>query len=352
MKGENKVEKKGKYKGPKRFQMQNGTKIIADPAYRHEIKAIITDFDGTFLDESKEISQQNNRTFYFLANQKKKIVTGGATGRGFHQAVRFANQAGLKYLITDNGGAVFKRQGAYYQLVYFKAMEKDLVAQLYSKIKEIKLAIPSAVYHLSSPENFIIGNEEGEESLRIAHKTFYRGEKEFGEGVIQIDELEGLSKLGLDERIIKICVDFGPNQKAVLAFEEYIKELNESMDEEDRINYFYTSPSKIEIAPSGVDKGEAILFVIRKETLEGNVIRPKNVLAYGDAGNDIPMTKKGFIVRIMSNTSLDMSVLHKSVRITKHSNSNDGVAHNVKKILEQRSKYRWGKFKIQHKEKR
>ena len=282
---------------------------------KQRLKMLVLDLDGTALNDNKKIVPENVKAIQELKKKNPDVLICIATGRGFHQALRFAREIDAEVLITDNGGALYKQKDEGYELEKsFKMSEQESLA-IFNKIKGYAAENPDMIWHFSTDSvehNFITGN--GEKIFQKAHDTFYPGEI-FGDGVLQVKNFEQIKRLGLSNKIIKACVDFGKGdigKKQCQEFDEYLRE--------NKINFFQTSDSKLEIAPSGVNKGEALLEIINKEQERGNYINRKEVLALGDSGNDEPMFEKGFQSLCPSNAREDIKKLENVIELNETNN--------------------------------
>jgi len=253
---------------------------------RLPLKMVCLDLDGTALNDSKQIVPENLETLNEVRQNNKDLMVNIVTGRGFHQAKRYANEMKAKYFATDNGGAIFERKGEEYELIESSKMKEEDCLLVSNKILGYSKENQDMIYHLSTPDKFIIG--EGEENFKKAHDIFYPGEV-FGDGVVQVGSLEEIQEQGLGKDIIKMCVDFRAGaigKQQFHDFENFLKEKN--------IDYFKTSDSKIEIAPKGGSKCSAIEKIREIEEERGNSIGKRQVLTIGDSDNDIPMFKGGY----------------------------------------------------------
>jgi hypothetical protein len=293
-----------------------------------KIKMVATDLDGTFLDNNSKIPDLNRKTWLFLKHYTN-VVTSIATGRGFHNSKRFAHEIQSDYLVTDNGAAIFKRgEDGEYELAKSFAMEKDTCEDIFNKMQECGKGNSDMVYHLSTPEEFLIAGgkdqQERNANFKKAGDKFYPGEQ-FGEGVVQIDDI-GQINSEQRKKLIKMCVDFGSTKAGMDKFEEFLKQ-NKG------IEYFITSDSKIEIAPKGIHKGVALSEICKMEKEKGNEITRDQVAPFGDSGNDTAMLSK-FLKhgRLMPNASKAVKNFLKEITIAKKHNHEAGVSHATEEL--------------------
>jgi len=272
------------------------------------LKMINFDLDGTILNDEKEIHPNNLSAIETLKKKNPNIMINIVTGKGFHQAKRFADKMKVKFLITDNGGAIFERKNGEYELLKaYTIPEKESLA-ISKKINEFFIENPDMICHLSTPDNFII--KEG--YFEKANDVFYPNEP-FGDGVIQVKNFEEIKERGLSNDIIKICVDFSKSdvgKKQCDKFKKYLKD--------NHINYFPTTDSKFEIAPEGVNKGNAILEIVKTLKKRGILICLKEIVNVGDGINDVSMCKSVFQCFTPRNGELD-EIVNKIRKIEKDS---------------------------------
>jgi len=292
---------------------------------RLPLKMMCLDLDGTALNDSKQIVPENLEALNKVRQNNKNLMANIVTGRGYHQAKRFAEEMKATYFSTDNGGAIFERKGEGYELIESSKMKEEDCLLVFNKVLGYSKENQDMIYHLSTPEEFIIG--EGEENFKKAHDTFYPGEV-FGDGVVQVGSLEKIQKQGLGKNIIKMCVDFREGKVGKQQFNDF-----EGFLKEKNIDYFKTSDSKIEIAPKGVSKCSAIEKILKIEEEKGNSIEKRQVLTIGDSDNDMPMFKGGFQSFCPSNAKEKFKrTLPGNVRILKSDNNGELIKEALDKF--------------------
>ena len=93
-----------------------------------------------------------------------------------------------------------------------------------------------------------------------------------------------------------------------------------------KLDFFYSSRELLEIVPTGVNKGTAMMKVA-----EYLGIKPENTVSAGDAANDIAMLTAAHYGIAMKNA--DPEVLEVTSLVTENDNNHDGIAEIIEKYL-------------------
>jgi len=262
------------------------------------IKAVISDLDGTLLNEAHGLSETTIQMVRKL--EEKGILFVIATGRHFRDVLKIKERLGAKpYLITANGATVCDQEGA---LMYESVIPKEIVSELlalettedvYKNIYQNDLWLmdrPSKIfddYYQGDDFRYTLCNFE--ERLEIpTNKVFFTSE----------------------------------NNDALIPIYTYIK-----AHYADVVDTTFSLPQVLEVMAKGTNKGVAL-----KRVLEQRGISLTECMAFGDGLNDLEMLDavgKGFIMA-NGDTKLKEALSHIEV-IGAH--YEDAVAKKVSLLL-------------------
>lgn len=273
------------------------------------LKLLVTDMDGTLLNEDKEISKSNLESLLAFQEAGGKVAL--ASGRNHYRLAKYAELLKLdKY-----GGLLLEANGA--SIYDYKDNSHDVVARITSDEAEYLLN-----YLKPFNQEIIIMGER--DAFVIPYETDYSkwiansgDESKDGRNIYLIKDLSEV-----DQEINKICIY---NEDAAI-----IDKLNDELNNLDH-NYWHgiVHPTWLEITPIRLSKGNALLRVMDKYNLDKD-----EVIVFGDSDNDISMLKEVKYSVAMSN-ALDR-VKEVCYSITKD-NNNDGVSYYLDKILKEES---------------
>lgn len=286
------------------------------------IELIVSDMDGTLLNENMEISQETVDAIMDTYNQGIPFLV--CTGRNFTEAKIPLDEAGIRCPILGLNGAIhFDRTGTVdYEVglsndtakaiieVGYKAgyyVEAMTSKNVYSSSKENRIR---AITELISRVNPDISIEEARVRATQSHEV---------NTIEYRDELRDL----IDEEHQQIL-------KIVFIHEDGQKELASTADKlyEDFQGIYVTSSFSynIEISHKRATKGEAIIDYCREHGY--NI---ENVVTIGDNFNDVPMLEAAGYSFAMDNAEPGVK---KVAKYATESNDNNGVAKAIKQALE------------------
>ena len=266
-----------------------------------EIKAIITDLDGTLLDSNKQVSEY---TRHILKKAKENgIQICLATGRCPESVEYKLSEWGLKGLVR-----------------FILAMNGSVIYDLQEKIK--------TDYYLMDGEE-LISVVEHFEDLPVIFQVLYgpgrytskitpewiRRTKMFGESLIQVDIKEFLKNRSMN-KFFMIC-----DEKDMPVILERASRLKN-----ERLYGFPSGRDCYEYVDHRISKG----FAIQKLT-QYLGIDLDNCIAFGDAGNDIEMIQSVGMGVAMKNGSDEIKRI--AAYQTEYSNNEDGLARFINKYL-------------------
>jgi len=262
-------------------------------------KAIISDLDGTLLDDSGKLSKRTVRVINALNDSGVKIII--ATGRLDVDARAALVDLSFSPVIVSCNGAVVKG-GEDAPLWVFDLFSRELKAEVVSHAGDLKLHVTifsEREYHMMERNPAYDGRLNTEGMLSI-HKNI--------DSLVEVRALKILLH-GADEHINDCCTEI---------FNRYGKDANVCK----------STSNTIEIMAHGVDK-----FYSASKYLAEIGIGPEDVISFGDAMNDyILLSNSGHGV-MMGNAIPDLKRA-----LPNHpcalSNAQDGVAKYLESMFD------------------
>ncbi|MDR0691021.1 MAG: sugar-phosphatase [Streptococcaceae bacterium] len=264
------------------------------------IKLVAIDIDGTLITDKGEITPKVYEAIQKAKKQGVKIVI--ATGRpltGVHDLLDHLELNGKKdFVITYNGGLLQEAQTgkeiARYSLTYDDYLEIEMWSR---KLKVHMHAITNDAIYTA---NRNISHYTVRESTLVNMPIYYRTADEMTEN------LEIVKTMYIDE----------PDHltKVIQRFPAHLKE---------KYTTVRSAPFYFEILNPKASKGNALLALTKKLNLT-----KKEVMAIGDAENDLSMLKVAGLGVAMENAVADVK---KEADVETASNNHDGVAVALEK---------------------
>lgn len=265
---------------------------------RENCKVIISDLDGTLLNQHHVISDYTRSVFQELHQQNYLIVV--ATGRHHLDAIPLVERLGVPlYLVTSNGARIHSPEK---ELLFSINMDSQTVKSI------LDLDIDPDITTVLFKEEVWQTNIHNEKLNSFSKEVTYHRE------LVNFGELE-------DFEAIKIFFTH-ENQEKLIAVRDLILEHHP-----DSFNHAFSLPICLEFMDKAVDKSHAIAKILEKENLDFS-----HAVSFGDGFNDELMlvtTGKGLI---MGNApeSLKNKLSHLEVIATNHE---DGVAKYLSDLL-------------------
>jgi Cof subfamily protein (haloacid dehalogenase superfamily) len=265
---------------------------------KERFKVIITDLDGTLLNNNHQISEYTKTVFQQLHEENHLIIV--ATGRHHLDAMPLLENLGCPfYLVTSNGGRIH-------------SPEKKLLYSFDIKSKSIKsildLGIDPEFTTVLFQENSWLSNKVNEKLNSFQEEMNYPNE------IVDFDTLTDLSA-------IKLFFTHDHHHKLLELKDRIMK------DHSEEFHYAFSLPFCLEFMDKSVDKSVAIakILEIENQTFEESI-------AFGDGFNDERMLISAGKSLIMANAveNFKSKLSHLEV-IT--SNENDGVARYLSELL-------------------
>jgi len=265
---------------------------------KKEIKVIISDLDGTLLNNEHQISSYTRTVFQQLHRENYLIIV--ATGRHHLDAMPLLESLGCPiYLVTSNGARIHSPEK---KLLYSFDIKSDAIKSV------LDLGIDPEFTTVLFKENNWQSNKVNQKLNSFQKKMHYPNE------IVGFDTIEDLSA-------IKLFFTHNDHQKLVELKDKIME------DHSDDFNYAFSLPFCLEFMDKSVDKSIAISKILEMErfTFEESI-------AFGDGFNDEKMLVSSGKALIMENAveSFKNKLSHLQVI---SSNEKNGVARYLFEML-------------------
>lgn len=268
-------------------------------------KLIVTDMDGTLLNDDKNVSEENKKALKKAREMGIKIAI--ATGRIYTSAKFYANLLELDTPIIACNGAIIREEKSGYTL-------HENVLDYENSLKILDICTKNDIYyHFYNDEGFFC------KELNYSSLAYSKwNESQPKENRLRIE-------------ILNKPFDVIKNTKKILKFvimDEDLEKINDIKNELRQIDTIEVSSSwqnNVEIMNKGACKGFAV-----KKLGEYLGIKQEEIISFGDNHNDLSMIEYAGMGVAMRNA--DELVKKKASFITTSNNEN-GVAEALNKIL-------------------
>lgn len=267
------------------------------------IKMIALDLDGTLLTSDKTISNANEKALKQLHEAGVKIVI--CTGRPINAIWRFIEQLGLTeendYTITFNGSLVVHNSDK--KVLFREGLQKYDFDLLYEYCQKVNAPLDildyEQVYSITDlkPSKY---PEQFHGNIKFDSETF-----------------ENLSATNTYSKGI-VCDD-------PYLVDEYQAKLTKNMQE--KYHIVRSQPKIMEFLAAGMDKAVGLKHLLNYFGCDYS-----NLMAFGDAENDLGMLKAAEVGVVMENANADIKAAGNAVTLN---NDADGVAYYVNKYFNQ-----------------
>lgn len=264
-------------------------------------KLVVLDIDGTLINDNHEIPKENKEVIKKLQSQGIKFVL--ATGRNDVLATHFVEELGITPVILGCNGATI-RDLEKDILHSHKHIAKEQVSQVYNSLKEYGI---SAKYFSNSTAYLECHDGCDEHDSFIKRIT----------GKLKIKKFKNPSELlSQDIKMLKIVCEIDDNK---------LKEISNIIDKIEGLSAFRSGPCCLDIVLADVSKGNAVI-----EYAKMIGIKPEEIVAIGDSGNDVSMLSMvGYPVTLENGEEQ----LKKIAKFVTKSNNDAGVAFALKHIF-------------------
>lgn len=267
---------------------------------KENIKLIITDLDGTLLNNHHTISEFTKAIFQALHEQNYILVV--ATGRHHLDAMALVESLNVPlYLVTSNGARIHSPTK---DLLFSVNMDSETIQSI------LALDIDPDITTVLFKEEVWQTNIHNEKLNSFSKEVTYNRE------LVNFKEIE-------DFEAIKIFFTH-ENQEKLLAVRDLILEKHP-----ESFNHAFSLPICLEFMDKSVDKSVAIAKILEIEQLDF-----RNTIAFGDGFNDEKMLLSSGKGLIMGNApqSLKEKLPHLEIIASNHE---DGVAQYLSKVFVQ-----------------
>lgn len=257
-------------------------------------KLVVTDLDGTLLDDKKNVSRANMDAIKKLRNSG--ILFTIATGRGERAAGPFLELLEIDIpAILFNGGEIFD---PFRGPIDAKYMEKEILNLVIDHFMDSEIGVVT-FWH----DKIFIAD------FKPAHEIYLEREKVKYERVKNLKDIDEVNK-------ILLVGDVGHSMRKM-------RELEEKAGVS--INYVQSEKFYLEVLPHGVSKGEGL-----KRLCNILGIDRKSVVAIGDNMNDLSMINFAGLGVAVGNAE---EAVKKAAGLIVPTNNEDGVAYLLEKIV-------------------
>jgi hypothetical protein len=265
-------------------------------------KMIVLDVDGTLNNDQKIITQKTRDAL--IAVQKQGVIVVLASGRPAPGLKRESDALELeKYhglLLSYNGGKVI--DATTQKVIYQKSIPKETATRLLKHLETFPVTpiVDDGTYiYTTDEEGYQIRYESQNNNLRVKIVNNVADNINFCP--------------------IKILIA-APNDVLLSASKKIMAPF------EKELSFTLSAPFYLEAMMKGVSKESSLQIIC--DILN---IKPEEVMAFGDAQNDIPMIEFAGLGVAMGNACEELKAIADEVTL---SNNEDGIAHTLKKYYE------------------
>lgn len=261
------------------------------------IKLFATDLDGTLLNSKGEVTEKNKQAFKEMA--EAGVIPTISTGRMYDASRRYAQQLEMDVpIITYNGALIKSVLGK----VYFEGfINPDVVKSFYEFCRKHN-------YYYQTYQNDKLYFEVYTDKSKAYEKSIGVDGFTVGEKVNEL--LTGIPK-------ILIITDNNEQSDAVA------KHINEVFA--GKAHAAKSQPTYVEIMAPGINKASGL-----KQLAKTLGIDMQNVMAIGDANNDVPMLKEAGFSAVMGSAKDDVKACGD---VVVSDSDHDGVAEAIYKYV-------------------
>lgn len=269
---------------------------------KREYKLIALDLDGTLTNDEKEISEYTAEVL--MKAQKRGIRIALVSARpspGLHyerDVLKLQEYGGL--LLSYNGGRIVDAESG--DVLYKTAMNRQVTKDILRYLEDL-------------PVTVIMDDCE---RLYVKDRHGYKVQYESNNNHMEIVEVPDLVE-ALTFPVVKLLLSMDP----AIIFDVQ-RQIAEYLPED--LTVVRTAPFYLEIISKKISKGQGVLQVCKYIG-----IRPEEVIAFGDAENDIPMIKAVGMGIAMGNGEQAVKEVADRITLT---NNEDGIAVALEQILE------------------
>ena len=272
-------------------------------------KIVVTDLDGTLLNDEKKISDKDVYMLNKLNNNGVKIAI--ATGRNYFMAKRLTEQIkNINPVILANNGAVVRKSKTD-ELIEYNYLDTNVFEEIYNR--GIKYGL-HAVIHVDEYENGydMIYEQENIEEVYL--------------GYVRKDDMRAK------------FVKFRPKEIKNILSVCYLEEFNKLNDFSKEMNDLNIGQFNT-ICNRNISKRALLEFLhvdgckwrALKKYIESLNIKPNEIISLGDDNNDLELiTNSGLGISMKNGTE---NCIKAAKRVSEFDNNNSGVSFELSKLF-------------------
>lgn len=265
-------------------------------------KWIILDLDGTLNNDEKKITPKTQAALLAAQEQGASIIL--ASGRptsGFKREIEALQlDQHDNYILSYNGGKIINVKTG--EVIYENAIPLPLAKQLCRHLEQFNVTPiidDGTTIYTPTPDGFMIPYESKGNYLAIQ----------------KVDNIAD-------------AIDFSPVKVLIAAPNETLVPLLDAISApfQEQLNFTLSAPFYYEATMSGIDKASSL-----KKLSTLLAMNPKDMIAFGDAQNDLSMVQLAGYGVAMGNACEALKEEADEVTL---SNNEDGIAHTLAKFFD------------------
>jgi Cof subfamily protein (haloacid dehalogenase superfamily) len=273
-----------------------------------QYKLIVTDMDGTLLNNEKEVSQANQEALKKAREMGVKVVI--ATGRIYTSAKMYAQLLGIDTPIIACNGAIIKRAGCD-EVIQSSPFKKEDLLNLVKILEGF-----GVYYHFYGQHHFYTKELKYTSEHYAKLNVKVPKDQQISIKIVE-NPMDQLLSDEIDDEILKFTI-----------IDENIEKLRSIRAEVDRVEGLITDKSwhnNIEVMAKGTSKGNAL------DTLAKMMdINKEEIICFGDNENDLSLfDSSGFKVAMENGED----ALKRRADYITSSNDQDGVAKAIYQFI-------------------
>lgn len=261
------------------------------------IKLIVTDLDGTFVNKNKEVSKINEKAVNILIEKGIEFVV--ASGRDYTSIKDLTKSiTNINYYICLNGAKIYKEN----EIIYEKTVDKEICFDILKKATEM---------------NINYSGTAGKDICYSQLDTEYY--KEFNLKERNLNFISNEDKKNIVTRDFEKMVFYG-DLNYLKTLRKYVEDKYSSF-----VNVFVSGERIMDIVNIESNKGNA-LKIVSKDC----GISLDDIIAFGDNENDLAMLEEAGLSIAVENAK---DIVKDKIKERTDSNENSGVGNYLNKYF-------------------
>ena len=284
------------------------------------IKAVISDLDGTLLLSKSQIGAFSELVIKNLTKENKKFII--ATGRSKNEIISLIKDLNshVSFFITLNGARVYHNK---WQLISSYDLPPKIVDEILDLREKKYKDIPHFLQKSEDSDEKLYADNITKDAINNIfkkHELLNRHKyiaHELKDTSIKYHEINSFRTMKNFNNIAKILL-LNDEESQLIKYEAIILEKYKT-----EVNVYLSTPNSLEIVNNKVSKGTAL-----KDVLKSINIGLDEAIAFGDGFNDVDMlenVKKGLL---MGNANYRLKKMLSYLEII-GTNDNEAVAHYI-----------------------